>query len=227
MKKYVSLLVCLFTTAINYAQTDAQIDSLTVKMCKTLENNINLTDSIRIASAYETHLPDFLGKFNVDSEEKFTEIYNRVHYRFQKNCNLAVEIFYRLDTPDGKEWKMISTKPKNTVVKKQCRDVQTIKKFYYIEPNENKKTAVTIENGIWLENFADGTYSKLNFQWTSDCEFEIEFIESNNVARKNLSHKGDKYQYGIYNRKGNDFEIWVADNDGKPVQSFWLHAIKK
>jgi hypothetical protein len=227
MKKYLLLINCFAATTICLAQTSAQIDSLTMKMCKTLENNINLTDSIRMQSAYRTHLPEFLEKFKIDSEEKFNEVYDRIHYRFQKNCNLAVEIFGRLDQKNSKEWKHINGKPKQIITKTQCRDITRLKKFYYIEPSKNDKTVVTIDNGIWLEEFADGTYSKLNFKWTSDCEFEIEFIDSNNESRKNLSYKGDKYQYGIYNRKGNDFEIWVADNDGKPVQSFWLHAIKK
>jgi hypothetical protein len=127
----------------------------------------------------------------------------------------------------NKEWKLLNGKPKSTVTKTQCRDISALKKFYYLESNTSKKTFVTIDNGLWYEEFADGTFSKLNFKWISDCEFEIEFIESNNLSRKSLSHKGEKYLYGIYNRKGNDFEIWVADNDGKPVQSFWLHAIKK
>jgi hypothetical protein len=35
------------------------------------------------------------------------------------------------------------------------------------------------------------------FKWVDDCKFDIEFIESNNITRKNYSKQGEKYRYEI------------------------------
>jgi hypothetical protein len=76
------------------------------------------------------------------------------------------------------------------------------------------------------EDFEDGTFSKLEFRWTSDCEFDIVFIESNNLSRKNFSSKGDIYHYGLYSATGNDYLIWLNDVNGNVSTSFKLLYIK-
>jgi len=55
----------------------------------------------------------------------------------------------------------------------------------------------------------DGTYSKLRFEWVSACEFEIEFLESNNRIRKNFSKPGDKYRYQIVDSKDGYYDMSV------------------
>lgn len=207
-----------------YSQTDEQIDSLTVEMCKTLAVNENLVDSVRVLSTFEKHLPGFLQKHHIRDDAQFDALYNKIFFRYQKNCNLLTQILAKGIETKG-EWKFIIAKPKITVTKKQCRDLETIKNFYYLE-SDGTKTNVTIADGYWTEQFADGSYSKLYFRWTGDVEFEIEFIESNNHSRQNFSNKGDIYHYGIFGRKGNDFQAWVNDIYGKPTESFWLHAKK-
>ena len=219
-----SLLFCIVASAGMHAQTDAQIDSLTMQMCKTLATNVNLTDSLRVQSTYEQHLPKFFEKFTVNNDAEFEEQFNRIYYRYQKNCNLLTEILARNIKVQG-DWKLLTSRPKNTLAKAKCRQVDKIKKFYYIMP-EGQKVNVTIDKGLWYEEFEDGTFSKLSFRWTSDCEFDIEFIESNNLSRKNFSSAGDTYHYGLYNSIGKDFLVWINDTTGNATQSFRLRAQK-
>lgn len=71
-------------------------------------------------------------------------------------------------------------------------------------PDFNGDTVnLIIDKGLWTDNFKDGTYSKLRFKWINDCEFEIEFIESNNPVQSQFSKKGDKYLYQIIEKKDN------------------------
>ena len=68
---------------------------------------------------------------------------------------------------------------------------------------------ITIENNIWQDHFIDGTYSSLKFKWISECEFEIEFVKSNNELRKNFSKAGDKYRYQILAQGAGFYEMFV------------------
>lgn len=224
IKTLLLFIVLLFTSGQMVCQTDKQIDSLATQLCKTLEKNVNLTDSIRIQSSYEAHLPQFIKKFPQDSDDAFDALMNKIFYRYQKNCKLVVELIKNNSKMHG-DWKSLSSKPKNTVSKTKCRELDKLKKFYYIMP-DGDRVNVSIDNGLWHEDFEDGTFSKLEFKWTSDCEFEIIFIESNNLSRKNFSSKGEVYHYGIYSETGKDYFIWVNDVNGKASTSFKLLSIK-
>ena len=70
-----------------------------------------------------------------------------------------------------------------------------------------------ITENSWKETFEDGTISLLSFHKTSNCEFELEFIESNNELRKNFSVTGDKYQYGLSSGKDGIYNFWVIGKD--------------
>ncbi len=69
-----------------------------------------------------------------------------------------------------------------------------------------------------MDLFKDGTYSKLKFEWLGDCEFELEFIESNNESRKSFSKPGDKYIYQILDKKAKYYlmSAWI------PGMSYFL-----
>jgi hypothetical protein len=213
--------IALFCLSICYSQTDTEIDILTTEICKTLEENKQAPDSLNVSFAFQKHFPLFLEKHKIDSEEKYNTVTDRIFFRLQKNCNFFVALLAR-NNENKSEWEVLQTAPPSNIQKKDCKKLTAIKKFYYLE-QDGKKVHVTIDNGKWIEKFEDGTYSNLNFKWTSDCEFEIEFIESNNNMRKNLSFKGDKYNYVLYETKDNDLKFYVKTSTAV-VQSSWLHA---
>ena len=90
---------------------------------------------------------------------------------------------------------------------------------------QEKKFIVSIKDGLWNEQFEDNTFSKLKFRWTSENEFMLEFIESDNLIRRNFSVKGDKYFYGIYGVQDNVLSVWSMHADETYV-SFKLHPVK-
>ncbi len=205
-----------------YCQTDAQIDSLCVKMCTTIKET-NGADTLRINTATREHLPAFFDRFEAADEAEFDAMLEKIYFHLQKNCTVFTSM---LDVVEGNlgEWQILKEIPKNTLNKKSCRDLDKIKKFFYHEV-DGAVTNVTIDKGIWLEEFADGTFSKLEFKWTADCEFDLIFIESNNNIRKNLSSKGDKYHYGLHEKKDNAYFMWIVNNDGT-IMSSPIHVKK-
>lgn len=74
--------------------------------------------------------------------------------------------------------------------------------YFYLTPRFDSDvvdtTFVTFTETAYLERMLNGrTYSLLDVDWTSDCEFELTFLESNDPLKKTISNSGDKYFYQI------------------------------
>jgi len=177
----------------------------------------NGADSLKVNAATAEHLPGFFERFEPANEDAFNAMLEKIYFHLQKNCTAFTSMLDDVNGNQG-EWQILKDIPKNSLNKKTCRDLDKIKKFYYFEVNGDV-TDVTIDKGIWLENFADGTFSKLEFKWTSDCEFDLIFIESNNTIRKNLSSKGDIYHYGLHEKKDEAYFMWIVNRDGTIMSS--------
>jgi len=223
MKKILVVLVLFFNTYIN-AQSISQIDSLTIEMCKTLSESTPKKDSALIRFAYEKHLSPFFKKqAAITNDEQFAALYDRVYFRFQKNCPLFGEIL-SLYEENKSDWKLLPEVPSGNVSKSECRKLVKIGNFFYKEHNGDK-VYVTISKKTWTEKFKDNTYSNLSFKWNDDCKFDLKFIESNNAIRKNLSVKDDAYHYGIFNIQNGIYDVWVLDKSNKSVYSFKLYPV--
>lgn len=55
------------------------------------------------------------------------------------------------------------------------------------------------------------TYSLLEIKWKNECKFELEFQESNDPLKKEISQPGDIYKY----------EILVNDENSIFLKTFW------
>jgi hypothetical protein len=60
-----------------------------------------------------------------------------------------------------------------------------------------------MHKGKWQDRFTDGTYSKCNYDWQNDTEFNLIFLKSNNESRLNVSYKGDIYCYQLLSKEDN------------------------
>lgn len=208
MKYFFVYLLCLsFLSAT--AQTIEQIDSLNLKICQTLEKNKSLKDEERINILKQEFLGPFLGKIKDTIKQK--EAFDKVFYRLQKNCNEFV-ILLSAQTENKSDWKILNEAPTVNISDKQCGIFFSNQNYFYKE-NDGSLVNVTITDNTWTEEFEDKSFSKLILRKKDHCSFELEFIESNNHTRKNLSIKGDRYFYQIYEVAENIYKIYTP-NDG-------------
>lgn len=201
MNKLFSLLL-LFTSSVSFGQTIAQKDSVILEMCNTLKSNKHLSDTARFENMITTHLQPFLFKYPEDTQE---DIWKNIYYRLQRTCREFRGILDRLSPPKG-DWQELDEKPSSQLKKQACRNFLKTSGYYYLE-GDGDKVAIEIKDGYWTDRFKDGTYSKLRFKWLNHCEFELEFVESNNEGRMNLSNPGDKYRYQLLDKKEGYYDV--------------------
>lgn len=194
----------LFVTCTAYGQTQEQKDSLINVMCQTFISTEALADTARIGYTFENHVVTFLGRY---PEDKRQELLHGIFIRFQRTCPEFKAFIDRMDPPKG-DWKIVDKKPSPMLNKSACRQFLAHQKFAYLE-SSGDTVRLEIANGFWIDHFRDGTFSKLKLQWISDCEFEIEFMESNNDTRRNFSKPGDKYVYQVVDKKAGYYDISV------------------
>ncbi|MCE2958612.1 MAG: hypothetical protein ACK5R0_10020 [Bacteroidota bacterium] len=194
----------LMLNAYAFAQTQATKDSLVNEMCNTIINSQSLGDSARVAAMFRKHLFPFLDKY---PESLRDELGMNIYFRMQRNCDAFKDLLHRVDPPKG-DWQAVEKKLTTSLNKKGCRGLLDHNKLSYLE-SSGDTVQLVIDKGMWVDRFKDGTYSKLKMRWISDCEFEIEFIESNNASRKGLSKKGDKYLYQVFDKKDNYYDMSV------------------
>lgn len=211
MKKLTcSLMLLLILAQLSLAQPDAKIDSVCSKICKSLLVSKDRGDSIRIREAFFTHLSSFIIQ-NKIQRSQFDSIFQIIDLRLQRNCFQYKEMLNR-QSPTKGDWKEVSERPPVNLTKKNCTDFLKIRHYQYLEHNGDTVN-LEIDNGSWIDRFADGTWSKLKFSRIDACEIEIEFIESNNPVRRNYSRTGDRYRYQILD-KGDNYYLLLAESVG-------------
>jgi hypothetical protein len=177
------------------SQEDKITDKLLDEICESIRSNTSKSDSARLSQAFEKHL---LPLFRTMDSTQAMEAWDRVFFRLQVKCPAFRQIMDKYGERKG-DWKTVDEKPLASTDAAMCKTINTYQQLSYLEPSGDT-VHVTLSDGTWTERFTDGTYSKLKFYWVNNCEFYLEFIESNNHTRKNLSRPGDKYSYQVLDR---------------------------
>lgn len=211
MKNYLILIFISFQFNSITSQTIQQIDSVCVKMCESLSGLKEIKDDAKVTIIFQKHLPDFYEKVNISSQIVADSITDKVYFRLQKNCKDFRDVLDKLEE-NKSDWITLPEKPKSKVSKKELSSFFKGGNFYYKE-YDGKIVNVLITQNKWIETFEDNTTSKLLFHPKKNGEFDLEFIESDNHIRKNLSIKGDLYNYGIYELNDGIFWVWLSQSD--------------
>lgn len=193
----------MMVSTMGFAQTQAQKDSVINEVCKTLNTTPNLEDSLRIVNAFATHVHKFANRF---SESTRPELLEGIFLRAQRLCPQLRILLAQVSPPQG-DWKRVAEKPVGKATKKDCRAFLNHQQYSYKESDGISSVSIEIKKEIWTETFSDGTYSKLRLRWIGDCEFDLEFLESNNAIRQNMSKAGDKYHYRILEKNEGHYSL--------------------
>lgn len=206
MKKLIFSVTCIGILSIR-AQTIQEIDSLTYEFCDFVTNSQLKSDQKKIEVLNENMILPYLRKLkDVDTEL----VFNQIFFRLQRNCLEFILLLERLD-PDSNSEKheRLREKPQTKLSDTELEEFKKREKFHYTE-HDGTKTRVSIKNSFWTDRFKNKTYSKLTMRWISKAEFELEFIESDNLTRKNMSIPDDKYNYQIVSKE--DKFYWMSYN---------------
>ena len=219
MNKYLLALIFCFQIKSSFGQSIQQIDSVAMKMCESLASLKEIKEDVQVTMIFQKHLPDFFDKFNISSQVQADSIRDKVYYRLQRHCNAFQVILSNLEE-NKSDWKMLKEKPKSEINKKECSLFLKGGNYYYKE-SDGKIVNVLITENSWKETFEDGTISLLSLHKTANCEFDLEFIESNNELRRNFSVKGEKYEYGLISGKDGLYNFWVIGKDNAIYSSIF------
>lgn len=210
MKKTISILILLIAFAAK-SQTIQQIDSLNNQICISLKKLNSLNEAV-FEGILVQHMPDFYTKHKIDTQVKSDSLLDLIYFRLQKNCDTFVTLLNQLEE-NKSDWEIANQKPKTNISDRDLKKFFSLKNLHYKE-YDGKKVLVTHASNLWTEKFEDGTFSKLELKQTSKATFTLKFIESNNEMRKNLSVKGEEYNYGICDKGENYYSIWVLSKEG-------------
>ena len=198
----------IFSTSILVYGQQSENDIIN-EMCLEFKNTENLSDSLRIENMLSKKLYPYLR--NIETS-KVDSIGTSLFIRLQKDCPEFRS--FLLKESNTNNFIPVDKMPEGSITTLEKKEFTKTKRFYYYEGATDEKTKVLIENGYWFEKFPDNTYSKCKLIWTSNNEYALEFIESNNEARKSFNKKGDIFQYKLI-KKENNYYIIAAQIKGQ------------
>ena len=192
MKIIVGILNCFLFLNIAFTQDVHKIDSISMVICAGVKTNSDLSDSVLLTLIQDEYISPYLStQSSIDQDS----VFNHILLRTEKLCPEYSALTYRTNDNNG-DWILLSEKPKSILNESLCSQFFMNNSYYYLEPTGDK-VMLEIKDGYWVDTFIDNTYSKLELIENSNCEFEIQFIKSNNAMRMNFSKIGDRYSYQI------------------------------
>ena len=216
----------IFLNFQSFSQSFEKIDSLANEICETINLISNQSESNGksvsldkvLSEVGKKHLDDYFSKI---PSNKIDSTLLVIEMRLEKTCEKYGEIAYKQLENKG-DWVRHNIKPKQKIESEDCKDFYKIKNYTYLETTGDK-VKLEIRDGFWIDNLKDGTFSKLKMSINENCEFEIEFVESNNEMRKSFSKKGDKYKYTIIDSKKGFYTLSVEIPEQSIYYTFNLY----
>jgi hypothetical protein len=196
-------IVCFLflTTGSAFAQYEKLIDSLVNEVCISLEKIEHIHDSSRLLTALKIHADSFDKKLPKGSPE----IGMTIMLRLVRNCREFYDMVMKYSPPAPYN-KRFTTKPELKLKNRESQNILRQENLFYLQ-QDGDTVRLTVTKNMWLENFKDGTYSKLQLTWKSASEFEIKFIESTNPLRKCYSRAGEIFRYSVVDRVADGFIV--------------------
>lgn len=217
MKK--TLLILILTISFSAkSQSNQEIDSLSFKMCELLKIQEVKIDSLKVENVFEKSFYPYLENIG---PEKIEKVFNKVYFRFQRNCPEFRAILNKMYPPKD-DVAFQKTEPVSEITIHELADFKQQKRFTYKEVGGNV-TEVELKADQWIDHFSDQTYSKLSMEWISDEEFQLTFIDSNNLSRSNFSFPGDKLIYKVLAKKEGYYLLSVNIEGQEEYEIFKLY----
>lgn len=214
MIKNLSCLILLMVWCnFSFSQNIQQIDSISYQFCDYLESMPEMdNDTLKFEVFVKRAIEPFIHSV---SAEKAEQVFNQLFFRLQRNCVSFCDLLDVIQPPAERGERM-KEKPAPKLSDKELKKFKKRSKFFYKEAS-GEITKLTMKKGKWEDQFSDGTYSLLSYEWISDHEFVLTFLESNNVTRSNFSIPGDKLLYGVLEKQKDHYLMYILLPGRDPV----------
>lgn len=227
MKKSYTYFFVIFFFISSFSQIFGQdiYDKMVKEICECIEKE-KVKDASGIGSCFEellvNNLIELKKHYSVQTmaDLDLEKMGYKIGAKLIKECDYAIDNFLSGNVDSTKE-----------VPKQQNLNCDDLKNgdFYYVnkipEMGIVDTTFVTISKDMYLERMNNGrTYSLLKIKWKDDCKFSLEFRESNDPWKKEISNPGDIYEHEImtngeksflltlfWRGKSNQFELFKLD----------------
>lgn len=187
----IGIILLFFPKNYILAQTNAQ--TLGDKLCACLETNKVKPDSIRVKECRQS-IHENLAAMTKNAREKTLE---EMGIYLKKNCKEYLQVMTSSKNTNKGDWETLNTNPISSLTKSECRSILDHTNMYYIEGNGDT-THVQIVDGYWKELSGPAKYSTVDkFTWSNDCDFELEFLQSNNPIENKFFKKGEIHRYRV------------------------------
>lgn len=171
------------------------IQATSEEICECLGGTEGL-DSLKFAKCYQTIF--YEKTEGISDENELNRINTQIVKNLGKTCKAAV--LSENAFSDNSDIRLVEEDRIPVLSVEDCRKFTEQAGLYYIE-TFGDSTRVEIKDGEYLENFKDGSFSKLGIRWTEGCQFELTFIRSNNPIKKDFSTPGEIYKYKVIDKK--------------------------
>lgn len=206
MKAINTFLIIILFTSKGYSQD--VYDKIGKAACKCFEvKKVKIDENKKIEECILKSLKKFKNKINTNKEDEKVEkiVLNIISY-LSKNCPYSD---YLMQGKESYNWS-------KQEIKTNCKDFFK-GDFYYLQPSiEGDIDTVLVfiygEKYTELTNNEENT-TKLKMTWLNDCEYEIEFLESNDKIKLAFSYIGEKYHQKIIKIENDKATIEVIYNE--------------
>ncbi|MCR9250718.1 MAG: hypothetical protein NXI20_09840 [bacterium] len=221
LKKSSFVFLLIFSISFTFlsAQTPSGRAELVEQMCKSLERSSHLEDAERLEMVMNNYLYPYLDRLQDGDPEK---VGYEIYMRLQSKCLEFSDLLHRLYPVYG-DWERIYELPESKLDKKSCKRISKYGKLWYLESTDGSKVFIDLGKKTWVDKFADGTSSKLDFKWIDACEFEISFVESTNPSRKAICNPGDTFRYRLIEIEGEAYKTTLEIPGTEDYSSFKIY----
>lgn len=194
---------------IHFDETFCQIniENVADQFCQCLNNNVTKPDIERLKECLTIFEKNMISVKNDSTRNAIIQdlsIYASTH------CKEAAKVGSRLGNKS--DFKIIDSIPKSGLTDLQCKHLLVKSKFYYLQ-KDGSKMFVEINENLWTETEqSNKRLTKCKIKWLNNCEFSLEFLESNDPIKNKISKKGDIYIYNVIEINGNIISLTVSFN---------------
>jgi len=183
-------------------------DVLGERICNCLETNKEKNFTDRIVECRQLIRNDLADLSTSKRKKKIEEM----DIYLQKNCLEFLKIVTKDNILNKGDWVAVDTNPPTNLEDSVCSELFKKQNIFYIQATSDT-ISVVINDNYWIETSGLNKYKSIEkIDFFKNCEFTLEFVESNDPTANKYSKQGDKIYYRILDQTNSYFSVSATRN---------------